>query len=185
MVMVMVMVINSALVRTHQSTYYGSFGPVLPPGWVWLRRLHPLGSRASRCGGAHPTSARDAMPTSSPGSRCCIIKPLLAVGWGGGWGRGLRPHASNPGPSGASPLPPFRFCARVLFAIRTLAPPVSLAPSCHLRVRRRPRIGSSVPLSSLASHVSLSRHTLLVYPLPSALVLHADLTTGWCELVEE
>ena len=74
------LVIRSALVRTHQSTYYGSFGPVLPPGWVWLRRLHPLGSRASRCGGAHPTSARDAMPTSSPGSRCCIIKPLLAVG---------------------------------------------------------------------------------------------------------
>ena len=30
----MVMVINSALVRTHQSTYEGSFGPVLPPGWV-------------------------------------------------------------------------------------------------------------------------------------------------------
>ena len=33
-VMVMVMVINSALVRTHQSTYSGSFGPVLPPGWI-------------------------------------------------------------------------------------------------------------------------------------------------------
>ena len=31
---VMVMVINSALVRSHQSTYSGSFGPVLPPGWV-------------------------------------------------------------------------------------------------------------------------------------------------------
>ena len=33
-VVVMVMVIRSALVRTHQSTYYGSFGPVLLPGWV-------------------------------------------------------------------------------------------------------------------------------------------------------
>ena len=30
----MVMVVNSALVRTHQSTYSGSFGPVLPPGWI-------------------------------------------------------------------------------------------------------------------------------------------------------
>merc|ERR1712138_188539 len=80
---------------------------------------------------------------------------------------------SNPGPLGASPPPPLRFCACVLFAIRTLVLPVSLAPSCHLRVRRRPRIGSSVPLSSLASHVSLSHHTLLVYPLPSAPVLHA------------
>ena len=34
----MVMVINSALVRTHQSTYSGSFGPVLPPGWVSYTR---------------------------------------------------------------------------------------------------------------------------------------------------
>ena len=37
-VMVMVMVIRSALVRTHQSTYYGSFGPVLLPGWVGYTR---------------------------------------------------------------------------------------------------------------------------------------------------
>ena len=34
----MVMVIISALVRTHQSTYYGSFGPVLLPGWVGYTR---------------------------------------------------------------------------------------------------------------------------------------------------
>merc|ERR1712078_949147 len=59
----MVMVVNSALVRTHQSTYSGSFGPVLPPG-SRMGKLHPLGSRASRCGGAHPTSSRGAMPTS-------------------------------------------------------------------------------------------------------------------------
>ena len=36
--LVMVMVINSALVRTHQSTYSGSFGPVLLPGWVSYTR---------------------------------------------------------------------------------------------------------------------------------------------------
>ena len=71
------MVIHSALVRSHQSTYKGSFGPVLLSR---MDRLHPLSSRASSCGGVHPTSSHDAMPTSSPGSRCCIIKPLLAVG---------------------------------------------------------------------------------------------------------
>ena len=49
----MVMVINSALVRTHQSTYKGSFGPVPP----LLRRC----GRASRYGGASPTS-HDALP---------------------------------------------------------------------------------------------------------------------------
>ena len=42
MPLVVVMVINSALVRSHQSTYSGSFGPVLPPGWVWLRRWYHL-----------------------------------------------------------------------------------------------------------------------------------------------
>ena len=52
-------------------------------------------------------------------------------------------------------------------------PLLSLAPSCRLRVRLRPRIGSSVPLFSLASPASVSRHTLLVCPLPSAPVLHA------------
>ena len=88
------------------------------------------------------------------------------------------PMLSNPGPSGASPLPPLRFCARVLSAIRTLAPLLSLAPSCRLRVRLRPRIGSSVPFSSLATHVSLSRRTLLVYPLPSAPVLHTLVSQG-------
>ena len=53
--MVMVMVVNSALVRTHQSTYSGSFGPVLPPGWIDYTRsaavpLDALGLRASTGG---------------------------------------------------------------------------------------------------------------------------------------
>ena len=48
-----VVVIYSALVRSHQSTYKGSFGPVPP----LLRRC----GRASRCGGASPTS-HDALP---------------------------------------------------------------------------------------------------------------------------
>ena len=87
--MVMVMVVNSALVRTHQSTYKGSFGPVLPPGWIDYTRsvAVPLDVEGLT------RSARDAMPTSPPGSRCCIIKPLLAVGWEG-WGRGTPPPCS-------------------------------------------------------------------------------------------
>ena len=53
----MVMVIYSALVRSHQSTYEGSFGLVRPASRV--DKLHAL-SRASKCGGAHPTSPHDA-----------------------------------------------------------------------------------------------------------------------------
>ena len=47
--MVMVMVINSALVRTHQSTYSGSFGPVLLPGWVgYTRSRYKTGLRLAQ-----------------------------------------------------------------------------------------------------------------------------------------
>jgi hypothetical protein len=64
--MVMVMVIYSALVRSHQSTYEGSFGPVPP----LLRRC----GRASNCGGAHPTSPNErnahfVVPRARGGSR--------------------------------------------------------------------------------------------------------------------
>jgi hypothetical protein len=53
------MAIYSAQVRSHQSTYEGSFGPVPP----LLRRC----GRASNNGGAHPTS-HDAIP--SPDFSC-------------------------------------------------------------------------------------------------------------------
>ena len=91
-VMDMVMVIHSALVRSHQSTYEGSFGPV--PRGAPRANIAPnclcllMRGRASRSGGAHPTSPHGAMPTSPSrartrgGSRCCIVKPLLAVGYG-------------------------------------------------------------------------------------------------------
>ena len=77
-VMVMVMVINSALVRTHQSTYSGSFGPVLLPRWLGYTRSAAVPQDVE--GLTRPPHSRRGMPTSSPGSRCCIIKPLLAVG---------------------------------------------------------------------------------------------------------
>ena len=69
------------------------------------------------------------------------------------------PMLFSPGPSGASPPPSLRFCAHALFAIRTLVPPVSLAPSCHLRVRRRPRIGFLPRPSSSALFALSPPHT--------------------------
>ena len=112
MVMVMVMVIYSALVRSHQSTYEGSFGPV-PPLQRWTRRLsgdrrprltndRPVGT-AGRPGGRRtglsspPTlparrNAHFVVPRARGGNRCCIIWEatlcdpgitLLALGWGG------------------------------------------------------------------------------------------------------
>ena len=68
---VMVMVINSALVRTHQSTYSGSFGPVLPPGWIDYTRSVAVPLDVE--GGAHPTSTRDAMPTCAAGRLAMFV----------------------------------------------------------------------------------------------------------------
>ena len=109
-----------------------------------MDKLHPLGSRASRCGGAHPTSARDAMPTSPPGSRCCIIKPLLAVGYGGvgdavrapppcylswiSWGRRCVPFSApmpmhySPHTHRSHPYPLFRCAASALVVVHVSNP---------------------------------------------------------------
>ena len=71
--LVMVMVIHSALVRSHQSTYEGSFGPV--PRGAPRANIAPnclcllMRGRASRSGGAHPTSPHGAMPTSPSRAR--------------------------------------------------------------------------------------------------------------------
>ena len=82
----MVMVIYSALVRSHQSTYEGSFGP---PCRFSCGRMP--GGRASNCreGLTRPTSPHErnahfVVPRARGGSRCCIIWEATAGRWGGG-----------------------------------------------------------------------------------------------------
>ena len=79
-----------------------------------------------------------------------------------------RPRAVYPGSLGgvAAPLV-LLLCPCVVRHTLTGPTRISLAPSCRLRVHRRPRIGSSVPSFSLASPASLSHRILLVCPLPS------------------
>ena len=87
-----------------------------------------------------------------------------------------RPRAVYPGSLGGVAAPfVLLLCPwpHALSATHSPVPPVSLAPSCRLRVHRRPRIGSSVPFFSSASPASLSHHILLVCPHPSTPVLHA------------
>ena len=151
--MVMVMVINSALVRTHQSTYSGSFGPVLPPGWIDYTRSAAVPLDVE--GLTRPPLAAQC-PLRRPGVGVVLLSHCWLWGRGGGWGRGActAPVLSILGPSGGLPRPSPRSCAHAPPATRSPVPFLSLAPSYHLRVRRRPRIGSLPPLSSSAPSAS-------------------------------
>ena len=146
-------------------------------------RLHPLQSRASNCGGAHPTSplgadARFAYPVHarrvSGLSRCCIMKPSLAVECGG-WGLGAlahRPVSLTLGRAAVWPrsaLPP---CAHPLLVVHSLAPSVSLAPSSPVRAHHRLHT-VSLPLSVSAVPSASAFHRTRRPCLPLvALVLH-------------
>ena len=127
--LVMVMVIYSALVRSHQSTYKGSFGPVLPPGWLCYTRsvVVPLDVE----GLTRPPLATQC-PLRRPGVGVVLLSHCWL--WGmEGWGRGActAPVLSILGLVGASPRPDPRVprpvphsCARSLLAIRSLVPSV-------------------------------------------------------------
>ena len=104
--LVMVMVVNSALVRTHQSTYSGSFGPVLPPGWINYTRSVAVPLDVE--GLTRPPLAAQC-PLRRPGVGVVLLSHCWL--WGkGGWGRGARtaPVLSILGPSGGLPRPPLR-----------------------------------------------------------------------------
>ena len=106
---VMVMVVNSALVRTHQSTYSGSFGPVLPPGWLSYTRSVAVPLDVE--GLTRPPLAAQC-PLRRPGVGVVLLSHCWL--WGrGGWGRGACTAPVLPilGPSGGSPHPSPRSCA--------------------------------------------------------------------------
>ena len=90
LVMVMVMVIRSALVRTHQSTYYGSFGPVLLPGWVGYTRSAAVPQDVE--GLTRPPLATQ-RPLRRPGVGVVLLSHCWLWGRGGVGGAVLRPHA--------------------------------------------------------------------------------------------
>ena len=82
--MVKVMVIHSALVRSHQSTSAGSFGLVRP---AWIRYTRSAVPQDVEGGSPDLPARRDARfaytvhaRRAPGGSRCCIIKPNCGVG---------------------------------------------------------------------------------------------------------
>ena len=84
----MVMVVNSALVRTHQSTYSGSFGPVLPPGWINCTRSAAVPLDVE--GLTRPPLAAQC-PLRRPGVGVVLLSHCWLWGRGGGWGRDTPP----------------------------------------------------------------------------------------------
>ena len=94
-VMVMVMVVNSALVRTHQSTYSGSFGPVLPPGWLSYTRSVAVPLDVE--GLTRPPLAAQC-PLRRPGVGVVLLSHCWLWGRGGLGTRCMhRPRAAYPG----------------------------------------------------------------------------------------
>ena len=134
--MVTVMVIYSALVRSHQSTSLVASASCVPRGYntraqpclnMW-RGSPDLPAQPARA--AYPVHARPA----PGGGRCCIIKPPLAVGLGcfcGGLGaQAHRPRCSHPGSCTIAVLPP------PLAAFLSPSPPAALRSKLlpqHLR----------------------------------------------------